>query len=40
MSNLKEGQDLDVTMTTADELGLSLTADDSSSTSSVSLTAK
>lgn len=40
LSNLKEGQDLDVTMTTADELGLSLTADDSSSTSSVSLTAK
>lgn len=39
LSNLKEGQDLDVTMTTADELGLSLTADDSS-TSSVSLTAK
>ena len=41
LSNLKEGQDLDVTMTTADELGLSLTASDSSaSTSSVSLTAK
>lgn len=39
LSNLKEGQDLDVTMTTADELGLFLTADDSS-TSSVSLTAK
>lgn len=40
LSNLKEGQDLDVTMTTADELGLSLTANDTSSTSSVSLTAK
>lgn len=40
LSNLKEGQDLDVTMTTADELGLSLTANDASSTSSVSLTAK
>lgn len=41
LSNLKEGQDLDVTMTTSDELGLSLTASDSSaSTSSVSLTAK
>lgn len=40
LSNLKEGQDLDITMTTADELGLSLTANDTSSTSSVSLTAK
>ena len=40
LSNLKEGQDLDITMTTADELGLSLTANDASSTSSVSLTAK
>lgn len=40
LSNLKEGQNLDVTMTTADELGLSLTANDTSSTSSVSLTAK
>lgn len=40
LTNLKEGQDLDVTMTTPDELGLSMTASDSSSASSVSLTTK
>jgi membrane fusion protein (multidrug efflux system) len=31
LTNLKEGQDLDVTMTTASELGLSMTTEDSSS---------
>ena len=37
LTNLKEGQDLDVAMTTPDELGLSMTASDSSSASSRSL---
>ena len=43
LTNLKEGQDLNVTETTPEELGLSLTEDDSSNNSantSVSLTAK
>ncbi len=40
LTNLKEGQDLDVAMTTPDELGLSMTASESSSASSISLTTK
>lgn len=40
LTNLKEGQELDVAMTTPDELGLSMTASDSSSASSISLTTK
>lgn len=40
LTNLKEGQELNVTETTADELGLSLTSSDGSTSASASVSAK
>lgn len=40
LTNLKEGQDLDVTETNADELGLSLTTSDSTSSQTATVTAQ
>ena len=40
LTNLKEGQELNVTETTADERGLSLTSSDGSTSASASVSAK
>ena len=40
LTNLKEGQELNVTETNADELGLSMTSSDSSASGTAAVTAQ